>query len=494
MTEEADLKNEQKEDESRQILKFSTTRTNLSQDFGKYETRLLLITQLGYIPVAASMLLSTFAEPSEEYCKYLNSTNPPKNWKTNDFFSLSMEYGFFCDSSSITTLLSSLLMWGALIGSFCCGFVSDYVGRKPVFTGCLAMISLLNGVLCFSNFLTVYIIGFILLMLGFFSGGYMVTNFVILTEAFELPRSRLLVVSLNGWSFSMITTAFIAWSVLHWLPYHATISVIAFFMTIIAKSFSFESCRWLSSNGNYHSAKENAISIRSLNGSSLEIDDTSEMEWFEVLGFSKPIHINHGKRFIALFKDPELLKPTVVMFYCFLASSIVSFGFYFSLDVLPGNRFMNLAFMGLFKFILGFTPFLLSTYMTKRNIVILSISICCVAAVIIVPLQIVNISFLNFLISVMSLIVAAGMDPTWKINHLYSAELFPTSVRSMGRGVCNAGGRLGSVIAPMVTFLRTFDPVYPSAIFCILLIIQMTVVVLFLPNDNDERANEMDEE
>lgn len=53
--------------------------------------------------------------------------------------------------------------------------------------------------------------------------------------------------------------------------------------------------------------------------------------------------------------------------------------------------------------------------------------------------------------------IAAGIDPTWKINHLYSAELFPTSVRSMARGVCNAGGRLGSVMAPMVGGLVKMD-------------------------------------
>lgn len=109
----------------------------------------------------------------------------------------------------------------------------------------------------------------------------------------------------------------------------------------------------------------------------------------------------------------------------------------------------------------------------------------------------------------LSLFVAAGIDPTWKINHLYSAELFPTSVRSMARGVCNAGGRLGSVLAPMVktrltiqkinvcfqvVYLRTFGIFVPNAIFAVLLLVQLAVIIAFLPDDNDKDANEMNDE
>lgn len=63
----------------------------------------------------------------------------------------------------------------------------------------------------------------------------------------------------------------------------------------------------------------------------------------------------------------------------------------------------------------------------------------------------VSISQLHFVHVALSLIISASLDPTWKILHLYSTELFPTVVRTQARAVCNIAARLGSVIAPAVS-------------------------------------------
>ena len=63
----------------------------------------------------------------------------------------------------------------------------------------------------------------------------------------------------------------------------------------------------------------------------------------------------------------------------------------------------------------------------------------------------------HWIYAVLSLAAAASIDPTWKINHLYSTELFPTSVRNMARGVCNMAARLGGVVAPSVSLFINRD-------------------------------------
>lgn len=126
----------------------------LQPSFSYYEIRLLVLTQLGYIPVAAAMLMTAFMEPSpvfqkqkisfflircfQEWCDTVRETE--QSWKlnpNNEFYSLSVERGFACqkNSNQTTAMMSSLLMWGALIGSFVCGFLSDRLGRKPVYLG-----------------------------------------------------------------------------------------------------------------------------------------------------------------------------------------------------------------------------------------------------------------------------------------------------------------------------------------------------------------------
>uniref|UniRef100_A0A1I7TRV6 MFS domain-containing protein n=1 Tax=Caenorhabditis tropicalis TaxID=1561998 RepID=A0A1I7TRV6_9PELO len=481
-----------------EVFKLFEPRKTLSDDFGFYEKCLLFLTQAGYIPIAAAMLMTAFMEPSPEWCDTIKESDSA--WQFNEhreFYSLSVESGFDCqpNSSQTTAMMSSLLMWGALVGSFVCGFLSDKFGRKPVFLGCLSMVTAGHIALSFSNNFSWLTINGVLASMGFFCGGYMVTNFVILTEAFELARSRLLVVSLNGWSISMAATGIIASLTPYWFTYHVIFAVIGSILTIVSYKMCSESCRWLSANGSHQEAKRVAFQITLCNDKrEIDEDDIIILKWYEVLGFSAPTHTEEKKTWKTLFKSTRFLKPTAVMCYSFMASSIVSFGFYFSIDILPGNRYYNMALMGILKFILGFTPFFLNRFITKRIIAISSIGVCCLAAVLILPIQYYEIQCLRTVIILLSLVISAGIDPTWKINHLYSAELFPTSVRSMARGVCNAGGRLGSVMAPMIVYLRTLNLLIPNVVFAVLLFVQLVVIVMFLPDDSDKDANEMNDE
>lgn len=468
----------------------------LREDFGFYEFNLLLFTQVAYIPIAAAMLMTTFMEPSPEWCDYTQQSNSA--WIVNsekEFYSVSVEHGYACqsDSSRIVYWISTCLMLGALVGSFVCGYLSDRFGRKPTCAGSLFMVSICHSALAFSGFLNWYFMSMIICSMGFFCGGYMVTNFVLLTEAFELARSRLLVVSLNGWSLSMAVTGLLARATLTYSGYHSIFALIGVSLTCLLLYCSHESCRWLSAKGELEEAKRIAIDITKFNGRRRFGEDELELlEWNDILGFSAPIHSVEKKTWRTLFS--QFSKPTLVMCYSFLASSIVSFGFYFSIDILPGNRYVNIVFMGVAKFVLGFFPFLLNHKFSKRCIAISSIAICCIAAVMIVIIQYFDVSSWRAMISLLSVVISAGIDPTWKINHLYSAELFPTSVRSMARGVCNAGGRLGSVMAPLIVYFRTINLLIPNAVFTILLLVQLVVIVIFLPNDTDKDANEMNDE
>lgn len=205
---------------------------------------------------------------SQEWCDAVRGNQSSWHLKPkNEFHSLTVEYGYACqpNSNHTTAVMSSLLMWGALVGSFMCGFASDKFGRKPVFlgkhftrkfhilknTGCLVMVTLGHVFFASSLVLSWFAVNGGLAIMGFFCGGYMVTNFVILTEAFELPRSRLLVVSLNGWSISMVdseeksettkyfqtATSVIACLTQNWLTYHILVGLIGSLLTVLSVSF-----------------------------------------------------------------------------------------------------------------------------------------------------------------------------------------------------------------------------------------------------------------
>ncbi|KAE9416816.1 hypothetical protein Angca_004019, partial [Angiostrongylus cantonensis] len=177
--------------------------------------------------------------------------------------------------------------------------------------------------------------------------------------------------------------------------------------------------------------------------------------------------------------------PLLALCYCFISSSLVSFGFYFNADALPGNRYVNMILMGASKFVMGLLPFAVSSWVGRRPIMLFSLVIASAGAWFAVTSQLLAVSSGHWSLTAVLLVVSAALDPAWKINHLYSAELFPTVVRNMARAICNVGSRFGSVAAPMVVHLRAVHYLLPYLTFALFLTVQVLVVAVLLPETKD---------
>ncbi|VDM58021.1 unnamed protein product [Angiostrongylus costaricensis] len=161
------------------------------------------------------------------------------------------------------------------------------------------------------------------------------------------------------------------------------------------------------------------------------------------------------------------------------------FRFYFNADALPGNRYVNMVLMGASKFVMGLMPFAVSSWVGRRPIMLFSVVIASAGAWFALTSQLLAVSSGHWSLTAVSLVVSAALDPAWKINHLYSAELFPTVVRNMARAICNVGSRFGSVVAPMVVHLRAVHYLLPYLAFALFLTVQVLVVAVFLPETKD---------
>uniref|UniRef100_A0A1I7WIM9 MFS domain-containing protein n=1 Tax=Heterorhabditis bacteriophora TaxID=37862 RepID=A0A1I7WIM9_HETBA len=345
--------------------------------------------------------------------------------ENTEFHSILVDWGEACCDSPIVASLSTTLMVGALVGAFVAGWIADAYGRRPV-----------------------------------------VTNLVLLVECLEQPRSRLLAVSLNGWSFSMVCrsnflvfiicysfyilskfllecsssasqifVAVLARSSLHWFFFHLYTAIaalsssvafvglpnkswflnkypICFIHTLLNLQYvwTVESCRWLASVQRISESRSAAIFVAKINRSTV----TSDALWWEIVGFSAPI----------------------------LSSTVEP----------KSEMSKRYRYIDLFR-IIGIIPFIVSNCVGRRPIVLFSVGIACLGAWLATFSQFSGTSSTHWSLAVLSLIVASSLDPTWKINHLYSAELFPTVIRNMARGICNVGARLGSVAAPSVSIV-----------------------------------------
>lgn len=87
----------------------------------------------------------------------------------------------------------------------------------------------------------------------------------------------------------------------------------------------------------------------------------------------------------------------------------------------------------------------------------------------------------TMLLTALTIFGAALIDPIWKINHLYSMELFPTVIRNMATAFCNLGGRIGSIIGPLIVYLsKIFFPL-PFIVFGIFSLFHVLICFFLLP-------------
>lgn len=124
-------------------------------------------------------------------------------------------------------------MLGAVVGAFWSGFLADRFGRKPIVVGTMLVLFLGHGALVFyAAHSKIYAIA-LFFIIGCSSGGYIVVNLVLMIESLEKSRSRLLVVSLNGWPLGMSFAALVGYLTLSWRSYHMVMSITAAVLLLI---------------------------------------------------------------------------------------------------------------------------------------------------------------------------------------------------------------------------------------------------------------------
>ncbi|CAJ0584546.1 unnamed protein product, partial [Mesorhabditis spiculigera] len=451
---------------------------NSLADFRKYQIVLLVLTQLGYVSIAACLLVASVFSAPTGYCEQ----NRTIEQIDIDFHSLLIEWDMACITYKVRDTVASVIMFGGLAGAFLCGYLADAYGRRPTMLGCLLTISL--GCLAVSligglNWLfTTFLLG----ILGAACGGYMVVNLTLVVEFLCTSRSRLLVVSVNGWPMGMTAVAALYRYSGHWRPYFYFTTAFTTIIFVLLYWWSLESVRWLASKNRVKQAVAIAEKVIDVNG-----DSHGSQFLLHVASRGTSHESNEPPRhyrYTDLLRYPSIRRPLLALTYCFVASSIVSFGYYFFVDVIPGNRITNLGAMGLLKLFCGLIPFMLS-FIGRRPMVLVSLGVACVSSYTILILYYAGLSTTCWLYGMLSIIAAAAIDPAWKVNHLYSTELFPTSVRSMARAVCNIGGRLGSVVAPWIAGLSSVWFLAPYLVFTAFVSVQWIVTLCCLPETRD---------
>ncbi|GFN80514.1 solute carrier family 22 member [Plakobranchus ocellatus] len=177
------------------------------------------------------------------------------------------------------------------------------------------------------------------------------------------------------------------------------------------------------------------------------------------------------KNVFVLCKTPRMRLYSFILFFLFFVNSLAYFGISLSTPVMHGNQFFNLFLLG----VVEIPAYIICVVVCQRVgrkvplwVFLLLCGIVNITAMFISKKASVGMNAVRLTFVMMGKFAITGAYTT---VYLYSAEIFPTSIRNHGMGVSSFFENFGSISAPFIVFAAKSIPELPLILFGMISII-----------------------
>jgi len=465
-------------------------------DPGRYQVVLTLLLATNFIPVVINHILMAFYTGKVEFnCRVPEERNKslfiPTSNNSNDLISwescavytdpsnhslgteecadshgyefhftgenewtVTAEWGLVCDRAYLAPLLTTTYFLGVMLGGVIFGSLSDRFGRKIIMLICLYSQCLIGIGLHFVDRLIIFIV--LRFVQGIFIQGLQCVSYSMVMELF-CPGWRTLAgcVTEGFWAGGIILLAVIAKYVEHWRYIQLAINIPTL-STLLYIWIVPESLRWLLSKGKVKKAEAVAMSYVSYN--SLRLDPAQlkmEMEAVSRDLVSKQ-DVRKPPDITDILRVSSLRSRALILFFVWFSVSICYYGITYYVPNLSGDRYLNFVMGGGIELGAYILAFVILGGFGRRIPLFLYLSLSGVLCISVVSVKtFVSIEVVNVpaLVTGLALIGKAAIVSCFCTIFIYSSEIFPTVIRSVGVGTCTFFGRVGSLLAPQVLML-----------------------------------------
>ena len=400
-----------------------------------------------------------------------DNSNERIKWQwTNEKQSIVSEFNLICENEYKVQLASSMLFVGFFFGAGLLGQLSDRKGRR-VGVYAAVLISSLGALLgSISREYSHYFVA--VFISGFGVGGIGVASFVLCTEPLGISWKGVMGIGTQyWWSFGICSMSFFAYLMQeNWRLYSFFCSLVGLTYCVITAPFLKESPRWLLANGKAKEAREVLKFLAMKNGrlvlpASASASASSRLNINNINNFPDLKEPDENKDDVnvnvsAIFPHQKLKLRLKCMMFVFACNGLIYYGISLNVGNLAGNIYLNNFLSGLVEIPSHIVGQLSVDWFGRRTTL----------------MSLMSLSGFGVLISgflkgnariFFALVGRFGIAGSFNVVYLYTTELFPTIVRSAALGSCSMIGRIGSISAPQVLYLRTFSPELPSIILAI---------------------------
>eukprot|EP00092_Neocalanus_flemingeri_P018838 GFUD01020396.1.p1 GENE.GFUD01020396.1~~GFUD01020396.1.p1 ORF type:complete len:549 (+),score=92.66 GFUD01020396.1:57-1703(+) len=375
---------------------------------------------------------------------------------TSQFSStITSEFGLVCGKEYLKSIAQTLYFVGMIFGVFTFGVLADIFGRKKVLIPLLMAISV-SGILT-SQMPTFETFIFGRLLNAFAVIGIFETYFTYMLEFVGGKWSTIIgggveYIWVTGW----LSLGGLAYALRDWrdlMLYSSIPSTLSFVLFWLIP----ESPRWLLSTGRIEEAEDIVRSAAKFNKVTLPVD------WK-----LKSVQKEKSRRtnLLDLFRYPNMRTKTLILYYNWFVNSFAYYGLAMNMGDLGGSDvYLNFTISGLLE-IPAYTAAILFLLYFGRRVPYFSSMILCGASLLSIMLVPRGVYANDWPAMVVALFGKMCITFSWAVLFLYSAEIFPTEIRTSAIGSASFIGRFGGILAPWVELLgKNYHPYIPAVIF-----------------------------
>lgn len=492
-------------------------------DPGRYQVVLMLLLATNYIPVVVNHLLMAFYTGKVQFnCRvpnegnkslYIPHSNNSSDWEScamyadpsnhslgtqdcaegyefhfygENEWTITAEWGLVCDRAFLAPLMTTTYFCGVMLGGVIFGGLSDRFGRKWIMLFCLYSQCIIGIVLHFVQRLVVFIgLRFIQ---GILIQGLQCVTYSMIMELF-CPSWRTLAgcVAEAFWAGGIIILAIIAKYVEHWRYIQLAINIPTI-ATLLYIWIIPESLRWLLSKGKVKKAETVVNSYIGYN--SLKLDPASLR--LEMEAVSRDLVCRQDARrppdITDILRVSVLRNRAFILYFVWFSVSICYYGIAYYVPNLSGDRYLNFVMGGGIELGSYLLAFVVLGGFGRRGplcIYLMLSGVICISAVLIKTFITEDMVNVPALVTGLALIGKATIVSCFCTIFIYSSEVFPTVIRTVGVGSCTFFGRVGSLLAPQVLLLgewmfKDMPGLVPFLTFGVLCLIA-ALLTLYLP-------------
>jgi len=424
----------------------------------------------------------TYLCDETEGCKEANPMVDP-----NASNSLVVHFGLYCDREYLKGLTQTIFFVISNISTLIFSFLADYKGRKITILILYCIGSLPLIVAAFAQNWTMFMV--FLIMAGIGVNPFSALCFVLLSEsAGEKLRQLSSIALLVTWGIGELLFVPIAyyypdWQILllYWIAIPLTVQIVTYVWV-------YESPKFLIMKKRFAEAKTVLLKIAKVNkikveeftfkeevnfesyeNASIEDLDNPNVESKKKVKKSKKIYTYYD-----LFRYPSQLKITLILCVAYFGIYLTYYGGIFALDDLGSNIYITAILTDCAELV----AYVVSNPVVRclRRKVSFPICFFAVAACCMLFLATDDPMVYMFLAMITKFFVSIAFS----IVFIYTAELYPTTVRSLGIGLTTFVGKFGCALAPiLISEFKYSLNIHPMVAFGIFSIIA-GVTVCFL--------------